>query len=162
MTPKKEVTFAVRMLFNHIRRQLDSRLYQNNRVPPVQGRMIGYLSHHTDTDVFQRDLEREFQIRRSTASAILKSMEHNGLITREPVPWDARLKKLVLTPQGEAFHDCFRKEAERVEAILTRDVGQTELDAFFQTLARFEENLQNEEARMKNTAQDGRRTEGKE
>ncbi len=158
---KKEVTLAVRMLFNHIRRRMDNHIYRNSRVPPAQGRIIGYLSHHTDTDVFQRDLEQVYQIRRSTASAILKSMVRSGLITREPVPRDARLKKLVLTPQGEAFHDSFRQEIERAEAVITRGVSRAELDAFFQTVAKFEENLQNEESRADSTAQADRGAEGK-
>ena len=66
----------------------------------MQRWVIGYLSEHEGKDVFQRDLEEEFSVRRSTATGILQLMEKNELITREPVSHDARLKKLVLTPKA--------------------------------------------------------------
>ena len=35
--------------------------------------------------MFQRDVEAEFNIRRSTATGILQLMEKNGFLLREPV-----------------------------------------------------------------------------
>ncbi|HNW86984.1 MAG TPA: MarR family winged helix-turn-helix transcriptional regulator [Candidatus Limiplasma sp.] len=138
MGPEKDVTFIIRKLFNQIRRLADANI--RSSVTPMQGRTIGYVKHHAG-DVFQRDLEREFQIRRSTASAMLQTMERDGLIRREAVKEDARLKKLVLTPQGEAFSDSFEREMERVEAVITRGVGKQELSAFYSVAAKFEHNL---------------------
>jgi len=131
----------VRTLVNHIRRTMDCQLPRENRITPVQGRVIGYLAHHRDQDVYQRDLEREFQIRRSTISALLRTMEQNGLIERRFVPQDARLKQLVLTPKAETFSDRFEQEIAHVEAVVTRGVSAAEMKAFFDTVAKFEENL---------------------
>lgn len=59
---------------------------------------LGYLSIMRDgEDVYQRDIETFFKLRRSTVSSLLNTLERKGLLRREPVPHDARLKKLVLT-----------------------------------------------------------------
>ena len=68
-------------------------------------------------------------------------MERDGLIRRELVPQDARLKKLVLTPNAETFSDSFRREITRVEALITRGVSGEELDCFFRTAEKLERNL---------------------
>ena len=142
MDPKREVTFAMRKIINLMRRLGDPGQMRDERITPMQGRVIGYLKHHPAEMAYQRDLEREFQIRRSTASAILQTMERDGLIRREPVPQDARLKKLVLTARAEAFSEHFRSEMARAEALITRGVSPEDLDTFFRVMEQFEQNLQ--------------------
>jgi MarR family transcriptional repressor of mepA len=145
MGEKREVTFAIHMLLNRMRR-LNGRPTRDERgITPMQGRVIGYVKHHED-NVYQRDLESEFQIRRSTASAILQVMERQGLILREPVAHDARLKKLTLTPRAEAFSDRIEKEIARTESVITEGIGEEELGAFFATISKFEENLKKYDA----------------
>ena len=60
---------------------------------------------HRDEPVFQRDIEREFSITRSTVTNILQLMERKGYIQRLSVPQDARLKQLVLTEEGIQRHE---------------------------------------------------------
>ena len=141
MKQRKNVSYAVRMLLNQMRRFSENHLPYDAEIPPAQGRLIGYVKHHPDRDIYQRDLEQEFQIRRSTASALLKSMERNDLIRRVPVPQDARLKKLILTPRAEAFSQKVEEEIARREAQITQGVSEEEMTAFFATIAKFEENL---------------------
>ena len=45
-------------------------------------------------DLYQKDIEEEFQIRKSTVTGILKLMESHGYIRRESVKRDARLKRI--------------------------------------------------------------------
>ena len=68
------------------------------------GWIIAYIARNSDRDVFQRDIEEEFSIRRSTVSSIVQLMEKKGFITRESVGHDARLKKLVLTPRAKEMY----------------------------------------------------------
>ena len=49
----------------------------------MQGWIIDYIYDRGNDPVFQRDIEKEFTIRRSTATELLKLMEKNGLITRQ-------------------------------------------------------------------------------
>ena len=69
------------------------------RLTGVQGWVVGYLYEHREADVFQRDLEAVFSVRRSTMTNMLQLMEKNGYITRESVSHDARLKKLCSRPK---------------------------------------------------------------
>ena len=72
---------------------------------PMHGWIIEYLYRHRDEPVFQRDIEREFSITRSTVTNMLQLMERKGYIRRLSVPQDARLKQLVLTEEGVRFHE---------------------------------------------------------
>ena len=142
MQPKREVTLVVRKLVNLLRRMHDQTALDDGHLTPMQGRIIGYVTMHRNVEVFQRDLEQEFHIRRSTATAILQAMERNGLISREPVARDARLKKLVLTKRAKDHHDLFCNAMQRVEKIITQDVSKEELDLFFAVVEKFENNLE--------------------
>ena len=75
--------------------------------------------------VFQRDIEREFSITRSTVTNILQLMERKGYITRQSVEQDARLKQLVLTEKGRQFHEdtmrAFHQTDEYVAGLLTEE-----------------------------------------
>lgn len=139
MIRRREVIFMARMLLNQTRRLTERRIQQYRQITPMQGHVIGYVKHHPE--VYQRDLEKEFQIRRSTASAMLQTMEKNGLIRRESVAHDARLKKLVLTPKAEAFSEQIEKAIADTEAVVTRGVSREELDQYFATVEKFENNL---------------------
>ena len=92
---------------------------------PMHGWIIEYLYRHRDTPVFQRDIEREFSITRSTVTNILQLMEKKGYIERRSVPRDARLKQLILTEQGVQFHEktllSFHQTEECVNALLSAE-----------------------------------------
>ena len=66
----------------------------------VQMSLIDYLCVHKQREIFQRDVEHEFLIRRSTASVMLKRMEKRDLLTRRPSDDDARQLKITLTPKS--------------------------------------------------------------
>ena len=92
---------------------------------PMHGWIIGYLYRHRDAAVFQRDIEREFSITRSTVTNILQLMERKGYIERRSVPQDARLKQLVLTEEGIRFHEntirSFHQTDDYVAGLLTEE-----------------------------------------
>jgi DNA-binding MarR family transcriptional regulator len=107
----------------------------------LHGRIIKYLCEKEDQDVFQRDIESLLDIRRSTATTILKCMEKNGLITRTSVSSDARLKKLCLTDKARGLHEQIADEFESVEALARCGLGQQELDCFFDVLEKIRHNF---------------------
>ncbi len=92
-------------------------------------------------DVFQRDLEARFNIRRSTATGILKLMEKNGLIVRETVEYDARLKRLVLTEKAVKLHETIVREIDIIENTMRQGLSQEEFDSFFNTIEKIKKNL---------------------
>ena len=92
---------------------------------PMHGWIIEYLYRHRNEQVFQRDIEREFYITRSTVTNILQLMERKGYIRRQSVPQDARLKQLVLTEEGVLFHEktilSFHQTDDYVAGLLTEE-----------------------------------------
>ena len=92
---------------------------------PMHGWIIEYLYRHRDEPVFQRDIEREFSITRSTVTNILQLMERKGYIQRLSVPQDARLKQLVLTEEGIQRHEktllSFHQTDDYVAGLLTEE-----------------------------------------
>lgn len=65
-------------------------------------RILGFIDRESqERDVYQRDIEEEFHIRRSSVTSVLQNLEKNGFITRESVQSDARLKKIVLTEKAK-------------------------------------------------------------
>ncbi|MBR2974519.1 MAG: MarR family transcriptional regulator, partial [Clostridia bacterium] len=96
---------------------------------------------HQGEDVYQRDLEKRFEIRRSTATQMLSLMEKNGLILRQPVSHDARLKRLVLTPKAVALHKNVEKEIKGIEESLMQGVSVEEMEIFFAVIDKVKANL---------------------
>ena len=91
--------------------------------------------------VFQKDFEDAFGITRSTASKVCSLMETKGLIQRQPVSDDARLKKITLTDRGEAMRREMIEGRKRMEAKLTAGFSSEELQTLRDYLRRMKENM---------------------
>ena len=91
-----------------IRRALDARISAavTTGLSGTRGMVLGDIvrANRTGRDVYQRDIEQWFNIRRSSVTALLQGMEQDGFITRCAVEKDARLKRLVATEKGRACH----------------------------------------------------------
>lgn len=134
MKKQKYIGAEIKALSNLIKRKLDDSQVKKLPECPTgsQGMIIGYVAHHRDKDIFQRDIETEFNIRRSTATGILKLMQQNGLITKESVSHDERLKKIVLTPEAIAVHEEVVQYLAEIERLLVKGLSQEDIDRFFQ------------------------------
>lgn len=143
MEPKVRLGFEIRTLSNLCRREMDNAMAGRNveRLTGMQGRVINYLYHNGDRAVFQRDLESFFSIRRSTATAMLQTMEKHGLVVRVPVAGDARLKRLMLTEKGTRQHEIVEEEIERMERRMLRGISESELGSFLETVHKIKANL---------------------
>ena len=138
------ISFEVKSLSNLIMRELMHRAPQDAEEPltGAQGWVIGYLYDRRDRDVFQRDLEAEFHIRRSTVSGILQLLEKRGLIIREPVEHDARLKKLRLTDKAIERHSQLEAELNSLELLLRQGLSEAECEQFFRLIGHMRQTLQ--------------------
>lgn len=138
------VGFELRTLNNMIHRQVISskNIKYVDELTGTTSWIIGYLVHNRDRDIFQKDIEKEFSIRRSTASKALSIMEQKGLIKREPVAHDARLKRLVLTKRAIELNKIAETDLEEIDKRLKLGLTEEELDAFFSTIEKIKKNLQ--------------------
>lgn len=100
-----------------------------------------FENEHFGTPMFQRDIENEFSITRSTASKVLSGLEKKGLIRRAGVSHDARLKQIRLTEKSDAISRSIFGETRELEEKLERGFSAEELETLFGYLERIENNL---------------------
>lgn len=101
--------------------------------------VILYLMRNKERDIFQRDIEEEFGIRRSSVSAALSNLEEKGYIIRSSVSQDARLKKITVTDKGEKFIEESMKIINGFEKELVSQITEDELDIFYGVLNKLSE-----------------------
>ena len=136
MPQKDYISFELHKTSRCIKRYLDRQTQKNcdDRMTGMHGWAIGYFYDHLGEDVFQRDFDKACNIRRSTATSILQLMEKNGLIVRESVPYDARLKKITLTEKALQEHQRVEAAFDELEHRLRGRLNETELASFFSVL----------------------------
>ena len=111
------------------------------KISMANGYILSFLHENRNRDVFQKDFEDAFGITRSTASKVCSLMETKGLIQRQPVSDDARLKKITLTDRGEAMRREMIEGRKRMEAKLTAGFSSEELQTLRDYLRRMKENM---------------------
>ena len=133
MQEQRSLGMTVCTLANAVKRRVDEQVGScvQGETTRTQGWVIGFIADNADRDIFQRDIEAKFGIRRSTATGILQLMEKNGLLTREAVGYDARLKKLTLTPKALDIHNAVRSTIMRNEEEMLACLTPEEQDEFF-------------------------------
>lgn len=146
MKKERHLAFEIRTLNNYVKRYFEQNKPEEfKQSTGVHGWAIRYFYDNLDKDIFQRDFEARFSIRRSTATNMLKLMEKNGLITRESVTYDARLKKIVLTKKAIDIHKKAIKNIEKIENTLKKGITEEELNAFYGVVDKIKANLEVEE-----------------
>lgn len=113
-----------------------------DKVTGKNGWILSFLYENRDKDIFQKDIEQKFSIRRSTVSGIIRLMEKKGFITRESVAHDARLKKLKITPKAEEMHQLMLQNLAATEENLKRGISEEELHIFFGVLEKIRKNTE--------------------
>lgn len=144
MEIKRSVGSELRTLTNLIKREVirHTENCPGHSATYAHGRVVGYLIENRDKDLFQRDIEQAFNIRRSTATKMLQLMEKNGFITRQPVGYDARLKKILLTEKAVRHHEDMHKSMEEMEERLLRNISDEEIETFFSIIQKIKRNLE--------------------
>lgn len=106
------------------------------------GKILVLLAENRDRDICQRDLEVAFDVRRSSISKVLTNMEEKGLIRREKIDGDARLKKIVLTESAEKFITEVSGIHEEITRKTLDGIDKKDLDTFYKVVAKMRENIQ--------------------
>lgn len=91
--------------------------------------------------VFQKDIEKEFGITRSTASKVISLMESKGLIIRKSVSNDLRLKQLVLTDEAKKIVLAVKEDLNKFEKRLTYGLTEEEKELLSSILGKIEKNI---------------------
>ncbi len=140
---KKMISDEFRSLSRRIHRFIENSPNKRtiDSVTGTNGWIIAYLSCNRERDVFQKDIEKAFDVTRSTASKVIDLMEQKGLVERKRVEQDARLKKLVLTPKAEKLSELFERDREILEETLTKGFTEEEKKKLNEFIVRMKYNL---------------------
>lgn len=126
-------------LSNQIRRRLDA-CSTHNGMSGSQGRILHFILAQTE-DIFQKDIEEEFNLRPSTATGILKLMERDGIIRRESVEYDARLKRILVTDKVAEIKEQVIQDVQGIDLALVQGISKEELSVFFKVTQQMSKNL---------------------
>ena len=144
MSERHEALLEIMRLANRLSRSLGALNAERSSagISGVNARILAYLADHEDTDVFQRDIEEQFAIRRSTVSKIVRLMEQKQLVVREAVARDARLKRLRLTEKARRIQAVAAGEFDDFEARATDGLTAAEIETLRSLLTRIRMNLE--------------------
>lgn len=140
---EKRIGFEIRCINNLFKRYIElNKPPELDETTGIHGWAIKYLYENRDKEIFQKDFETRFSIRRSTATNMLKLMEAKGLIERVSVPKDARLKKIVLTGKAINIYKQIEKNIMDFEKQLSRGLSEEEMETFFRILDKIKNNME--------------------
>jgi DNA-binding MarR family transcriptional regulator len=138
----KEIAKEVKTLANLLKRRLDASISKvsSDNITGVQVLILSFIND-AETDVYQKDIEKQFDIRRSTVTNILHGMEKQELIIRVSVNNDARLKKIILTSKAKDILNNLNDEVTKTQKLLIKDIPEEELETYFKVIKKMKENL---------------------
>lgn len=146
MNQAHQIGIQLRTIQNRIKRRIDSSPV-NKKIENMTGTnawLIAHIAEKTEqgAEVYQKDIEEEFAVTRSTVSKVVKLMEQKNMVSRESVPDDARLKRLVLTKQAQEIAEELKEDASNMEAQLLEGFTREEQERLSGYLTRILNNLE--------------------
>ncbi len=115
---------------------------ETKKVTGNHGWVLGYLYLNSGKDIYQRDIEKVSNLRRSTITSFVDNFEKKGLIKREADTLDARKKKLILTQKGLDTHLGLEKGLSDGADKIFSGVTEKELATFNIVLNKMKRNLE--------------------
>ena len=135
---ERKIGKELHLVSNKLCRRIDQIVNQCS-LTHSQFAVMLYMIKNSGKDVFQRDIEEEFGIRRSSVSAILSHLEEKGYIVRSSVLHDARLKKISTTAGGEKMVEEATRLIRNFESMLLSEISEDELEIFYKVLFKIAE-----------------------
>ncbi len=144
MQERRRITFILRVIHNQIKMAIHKNAPKCEKGPTtqLQGGVLGYLYHHRDQPVYQRDLEKEFRISRATATNTLQVMEREGLIVRKAQDRDGRLKRIQMTQLAYRHHEMIEQHMDWIGDQLLLGMSDGEVEELYRLLGILMKNLE--------------------
>ena len=144
MKSQYPIGLHINKLSRIISRKVDAAVLNaiDDNITVSQAYVIDFITDNTDRDIFQKDLELEFGLKRSSVSLMLNNMEKSDLIKRVPVPEDARLKKIVLTEKAVEISKKISVAIDAVEGRIAESLGEEEVHLFLNMLKKIRTDIE--------------------
>ena len=109
----------------------------------VQSVIMGFIYEKSrKKDVFAKDIEKAFDLRRASTAGLIQNMEKNGLIKREMVGNDARLRKIVLTEKALELRKKLDKSIKSMEKKMQEGLTKEEIEKYIELTKKMAKNLE--------------------
>lgn len=106
----------------------------------TQIHIIKYLLDNKDCEVYQKDFETLLNIRKSTISGILSTMEKNKIIKRLPAE-SGKGKLIELTPEVLKLGREVISKLKALEDELVEGISEEDMEAFYRVIDKMTENI---------------------
>lgn len=146
MNEQNKIAIEIKTLDNMISRKIFEKCKQDHEkiMSHVQACIIKFL-HENKNIVYQSDIEKMINVRRSTMSGILDTMEKNGYIIRTDSKTDARKKEILLTKKSLDRYHIMRSKVDSFEKIMSNGISNDELETFFEVVSKIKNNLRKDD-----------------
>ncbi|NUG39457.1 winged helix-turn-helix transcriptional regulator [Lactobacillus mellis] len=141
----ENIIHAIKIVSNQLSRKMNKFAKQFG-LTGVQIQIIDYLNHLPQNQfVYQKDVEHEFNIRRSTATSVLQKMEENQLIMRNVSPSDSRIKIISALPKAEELQPQISQFLAETNTDLLNSISTFQRRGFLKALNKISNELTTEE-----------------
>ena len=140
MVKDERASKYISILANRMRREIEALSFRG-QYSGAEGKALHFILAHDDSEVFQKDLEDEFGMRPPSASALVKKLEQDGLISRVPVSYDGRLKKIVPSEKARQYREKVLRDVQDLEDRLLRDIPEQDQARWLEITKKMIENL---------------------
>lgn len=133
----------IKSLDHAIKRHIQHTMMKNgfDELTFMHGWILGYIVRCNGEPVYQKDIEKEFNVGRSSVTGMLQLMESKGYIVRMQSKTDARLKQILITEKGARSVEIINNDRMAVEQALTANLSKEEIELFLGVINVMKENL---------------------
>ncbi len=129
---------------HHIMREVEGSVTRevDAELSGSQARTLHFIAYRSEEGVVcQRDIEEAFDLKPSSVSLLLRNMEQRGLILRQSVEGDGRLKSVHLTPEAKELSQRLVDTLVGMETVVSRGVTPEEREVFLAVIEKIHINL---------------------
>ncbi|WMJ88940.1 MarR family winged helix-turn-helix transcriptional regulator [Anaerocolumna sp. MB42-C2] len=102
----------------------------NHNITIEQVKILRFLSESPGSYAYQKDIEQNFAIKRSSVTNILQNMEKSELVERIGDESDGRIKRVLLTEKGSKLSKTLKDFICKLELVIVSDMSGDEKELF--------------------------------
>lgn len=139
---ESNIGFELKIVTNMIKRCVDKSF--GNKITHTQLFLLNYINMCNEKGemAFQKDIEHIFEIRRSTVSELLNTMEKNGFIKRVDSDRESKLKQIVLDTDGTLLVKEFKTHIKEIHNQIIKNISKEDLEIFSNVIKKIKENVE--------------------
>lgn len=126
----------------------DENLLKHN-ITLEQVHIMRFLSENDGKVIYQKDIEKYFDIKRSSVTNILQIMEKKEMIIRKEDEKDARMKMVFFTDKGKKLSMELRNFIKHLEEVIVDGISEEDKAKYLLLLMKSLDNLTNYSIKMK-------------